>query len=103
MMQTYPLGAPAAAPTPLSPNSRPPEASCCFDLQIIQGSPQVKMPGSRGLSAVLRISLGFKQLAHGLHVAPAVGSNRLYGVACGDSRHRNKLMSRRLGFGVAGE
>jgi hypothetical protein len=39
-------------------------SACYFDLQIIQGSLQVKTPAA---CAILRISLGFKQLAHGLH------------------------------------
>jgi hypothetical protein len=39
-------------------------SACYFDLQIIQGSLQVKTPAA---CAILRISLGFKQLAHDLH------------------------------------
>jgi len=37
-----------------------------FDLQIIQGLPQVKTPPAAP-ALLFRISLSFKQLAHGLH------------------------------------
>jgi hypothetical protein len=39
---------------------------CDIDLQIIQRTPQVKTP-EVAACAVFRISLGFKQLARGLH------------------------------------
>jgi hypothetical protein len=40
---------------------------CYFDLQIIQASLQVKTRLRASLRGFFRISLGFKQLARGLH------------------------------------
>src|ERR1700686_2311750 len=42
-------------------------SACYFDLQIIQESLQIKTPPAA--CTILRISLSFKQLAHGLHSA----------------------------------
>src|SRR3984957_1539350 len=61
----------------------------CFDLQIIQGWPQVKNAEcAAGPRRFPRFSLGFKQLARSLH-AP-FDDGRL---ACGHRHHRNKLRS----------
>jgi hypothetical protein len=90
MMQSYLPGALAEARTPVMPTSRTPGFPICyFDLQIIQGLPQVKTL-LVAAPRILRISLGFKQLARGLHavVAMAAACGR---VACGDSHHQNKL------------
>jgi hypothetical protein len=76
--------------------------SPCYyiNLQIIHRTPQVKTQELAGC-ALGRVSLGFKQLAQGLHanwmsfgrhlhvMAPAAWKCR--GVACGDSGHENKL------------
>jgi hypothetical protein len=57
MMQSYLLAAFTAARRAASPII----SACYFDLQIIQGPLQVKTPPAA--CAILRISLGFKQLA----------------------------------------
>jgi hypothetical protein len=46
-----------------------PISADCFDLQIIRSLLQVKMTLAWRLSGSRAISLGFKQLAHGLHAA----------------------------------
>src|SRR5258708_37831440 len=61
MMQSYPFAAFTAARRAASPISVCRGSACYFDLQIIQGSLQVKTPPAA--CAILRISLGFKQLA----------------------------------------
>src|SRR6266849_4241812 len=61
MMQSYLLATFTAARRAASPISVCRGSACYFDLQIIQGSLQVKTPPAA--CAILRISLGFKQLA----------------------------------------
>jgi hypothetical protein len=63
-MQSYLLAAFTVAESGIAGPALCRVSACYFDLQIIQGSLQVKTPAA---CAILRISLGFKQLAHGLH------------------------------------
>jgi hypothetical protein len=68
MMRSYLPGAFTAAPIPASPVPRLSGFNRCFDLQIVHGLPQVKMRLPAAACAAFRISLGFKQLARGLHL-----------------------------------
>jgi hypothetical protein len=69
----------------------PGEFSCYFDLQIIQGLPQVKTP-RRQLAPFFGVSLGFKQLPRSL-CAVFLMSLIGCGFACADKPHQNKLQS----------
>jgi hypothetical protein len=79
MMQSYLFAAFTAAPPCAARSRGVPGLRVTVDLQIIQGVLQVKtaMPAT---GVGLRISLGFKQLARGLHAAVTRTGSRLAAV-----------------------
>jgi hypothetical protein len=70
-------------------------AAGCFDLQIIQGLPQVKTPGRRGAPpAISQISFKFQTIGARFAWHRCEGFVTARGFACGHSLHQNKVGSK---------